>query len=145
MIVEERDYRLHPGKLGAYLKLYSEEGIAVQKEKIDQALNQGVKAMAISVIDPENQSRYLKSVAGRTILLTQDNDAPDSGRLCYIGTDNYAAGRAAGALVRQAMPEGGTVVIFVGQVEPLNAQERDRKSTRLNSSHRSLSRMPSSA
>src|SRR5262249_30769564 len=27
-------------------------------------------------------------------------------------------------LVRQAMPEGGTVVIFVGQVEPLNARER---------------------
>jgi hypothetical protein len=31
MIVEERDYRLHPGKLGTYLKLYEEEGMAVQK------------------------------------------------------------------------------------------------------------------
>lgn len=97
---------------------------AVQKEKIDQALSQGARAMAISVIDPDHQTRYLKNVASRTILLTQDNDAPDSGRLCYIGTDNYAAGRAAGALVRQAMPEGGTVVIFVGQTEPLNAQQR---------------------
>src|ERR1700759_546892 len=30
MIVEERDYRLHPGKLGTYMKLYAEEGMAVQ-------------------------------------------------------------------------------------------------------------------
>jgi ribose transport system substrate-binding protein len=97
---------------------------SVQKEKIDEALNQGVKAMAISVIDPKNQTNYLKSVATKTILLTQDNDAPDSGRQCYIGTDNYAAGRAAGALVKQAMPGGGTIVIFVGQIEPLNARER---------------------
>jgi ribose transport system substrate-binding protein len=97
---------------------------SVQKERIDQMLEQGVKAMAISVIDPKNQTRYLQGVAKRTMLLTQDNDAPDCGRLCYIGTDNYAAGRAAGALVKQAMPEGGTVVIFVGQIEPLNARQR---------------------
>src|SRR5205823_4402228 len=45
-------------------------------------------------------------------------------RLCYIGTDNYEAGRAAGALVKQAMPDGGTVVIFVGQLEALNARQR---------------------
>ncbi|MFQ3591779.1 MAG: sugar-binding protein [Gemmataceae bacterium] len=97
---------------------------SVQKERIDQLLEQGVQAMAISVIDPKNQTRYLQSVAKRTQLLTQDNDAPECNRLCYIGTDNYAAGRAAGALVKQAMPQGGTVVIFVGQLEPLNARQR---------------------
>jgi ribose transport system substrate-binding protein len=97
---------------------------SVQKERIDQLLEQGVQAMAISVIDPKNQTRYLQSVAKRTLLFTQDNDAPECGRLCYIGTDNYAAGRAAGVLVKQAMPQGGTVVIFVGQIEPLNARQR---------------------
>ena len=40
--------------------------------------------------------------------LTVDNDAPDTGRLCYIGTDNYEAGRAVGRLVKEAMPDGGT-------------------------------------
>ncbi len=95
-----------------------------QKEKIDQVLNQGVKAIAISVIDPKNQDRYLQSIAKKVILLTQDNDAPDSNRVCYIGTDNYAAGRAAGVLVKQAIPEGGIVAVFVGQVEPINAQQR---------------------
>ncbi|MFM7148695.1 MAG: sugar-binding protein, partial [Gemmataceae bacterium] len=97
---------------------------AEQKEKIDQVLNQGIKAVAISVVEPEKQLNYLKSIASRVALLTQDNDAPDSGRLCYIGTDNYEAGRAAGALVKQAMPEGGTVAIFVGDLKALNARQR---------------------
>ncbi len=57
-------------------------------------------------------------------LLTQDNDAPGSGRLCYIGTNNYTAGREVGRLVKEALPEGGTLVIFVGQTEPLNARQR---------------------
>ena len=38
MIVEERDYRLHPGKLGTYLKLYAEEGMAVQKQILGNML-----------------------------------------------------------------------------------------------------------
>jgi ribose transport system substrate-binding protein len=99
---------------------------AEQKEKIDQVMNQGIKAIAISVISPEKQNNYLKSIARKVSLLTQDNDAPASGRLCYIGTDNYEAGRAAGVLVRQALPEGGTVAIFVGQLDAVNAKQRQQ-------------------
>jgi ribose transport system substrate-binding protein len=97
---------------------------AEQKEKIDQVMNQGIKAIAISVADPEKQNNYLRSISKKVTLLTQDNDAPNSGRSCYIGTDNYEAGRAAGALVKQALPDGGTVAIFVGQLDAINAQQR---------------------
>jgi ribose transport system substrate-binding protein len=97
---------------------------AVQKEVIDTVLGQGVKAVAVSVIDPENQSDYLDEIAGKVKLLTVDNDAPSTNRLAYFGTDNYQAGRAAGKLVKEAMPEGGTVVIFVGQLGALNARQR---------------------
>jgi ribose transport system substrate-binding protein len=97
---------------------------ADQKEIIDALMTQGVKAIAISVLDPKNQTRYLNRIADRVPLITQDNDAPESKRLCYIGTDNYEAGRAAGKLVKEAMPEGGTVAIFVGMIEPLNARQR---------------------
>jgi ribose transport system substrate-binding protein len=99
---------------------------AEQKEKIDQVLNQGIKAIAISVVEPKDQLNYLKSISRKVALLTQDNDAPDSGRLCYIGTDNYEAGRAAGALVKQALPNGGTVCIFVGDLKALNARQRQQ-------------------
>jgi ribose transport system substrate-binding protein len=97
---------------------------AVQKQIIDDLVNQDVKAIAISVIDPTNQTGDLNAVAAKVPLLTVDNDAPASKRLCYIGTNNYAAGREVGKLVREAMPGGGTVCIFVGQLEALNARQR---------------------
>ena len=97
---------------------------ALQKEKIDEVVNQGVKALAVSVIDPKNQRAYLDEIAAKVPLITQDNDAPDTRRLCYIGTDNYLAGKAVGQLVKEALPDGGVLCIFVGQLEPLNARQR---------------------
>ena len=97
---------------------------AVQKQIIDDLVNQGVKAIAVSVIDPANQTGDLNAVAAKVPLLTVDNDAPTSKRLCYIGTNNYAAGREVGKLVKEAMPGGGTVCVFVGQMEALNARQR---------------------
>ena len=97
---------------------------AVQKQIIDDLVNQGVKAIAVSVIDPVNQTGDLNAVAGKVGLLTVDNDAPTSKRLCYIGMNNYDAGRMAGKLVKGAMPEGGSVMIFVGRLGQENARLR---------------------
>src|SRR4051812_30664843 len=36
-----------------------------QKEEIDGAVNQGVKAVAVSVFDPKNQTAYLDKVASK--------------------------------------------------------------------------------
>jgi ribose transport system substrate-binding protein len=96
----------------------------LQRDIVNELVTKGVKGVAVSVIDPENQTPDLKVVAGKTNLITVDNDATESGRLCYIGTDNYEAGKAVGRLVKEAMPQGGTVAIFVGQITPINARLR---------------------
>jgi ribose transport system substrate-binding protein len=57
-------------------------------------------------------------------VLTQDSDAPKSDRACYIGTDNVAAGRQAGQLIKEALPQGGKIMLFVGKLDARNAQER---------------------
>ena len=97
---------------------------AEQKEIIEDLLTRKVQAIAISVNDPVNQRDFLNRIADRVPVITQDNDAPDSKRLCYIGTNNYQAGRDAGKLVKEAMPEEGKIAIFVGKPDPLNARER---------------------
>lgn len=97
---------------------------ARQTQLIDSLLNQDIKALAVSVINPDGQSKYLKDIAAKLPLITQDNDAPDSGRLCYIGTNNYKAGRAVGQLIKEVLPDGGVLAVFVGQTEPLNARQR---------------------
>jgi len=86
--------------------------------------SKGVAGMAISVINPDEQAPELKQMAKKMKIITMDNDAAGSDRICYIGTDNYSAGREVGRLVRAALPEGGTLAVFVGQATPINARER---------------------
>ena len=93
---------------------------AVQRTVIDGAVNQGAKAIAVSVIDPKNQVDYIDKIAAKVPFLCVDNDAPNTHRLCYIGTDNYEGGKAVGRLVKDALPDGGKIAIFVGDLAPLN-------------------------
>lgn len=99
-------------------------GVEDQKRMCQDMLAQGIDGIAISPIDPDNQGDLLAEIAQHTKLITQDSDAPDSDRLCYIGMDNYTAGRMCGALVKEAMPGGGSVMIFVGRLGQANARQR---------------------
>ncbi len=98
--------------------------VSVQMDIVRALEKQGVAGIAVSVLNPDNQAPDLKILAGKMKLVTMDNDAPESDRICYVGTDNYAAGRMVGKLVKEVMPNGGDLAIFVGQEAPLNARER---------------------
>src|SRR6266498_1348648 len=41
-----------------------------------------------------------------------------------IPSDGTAAGRQAGDLIKEAMPQGGRIMVFVGKIDARNAQER---------------------
>ncbi len=99
-------------------------GVEDQKRMCQDLLAEGIDGIAISPIDPDNQGDLLDEIAERTNLITHDSDAPDSPRLCYVGMDNYKAGRMCGQLVKQALPEGGSVMIFVGRLGQANARLR---------------------
>jgi ribose transport system substrate-binding protein len=60
----------------------------------------------------------LNRAASQALVVTQDSDAPTSNRTCYIGTDNVEAGRQAGRLVKEAIPQGGKIMVFVGVSTP---------------------------
>ena len=96
----------------------------IQRDIVNELVRQGVSGLAVSVINPEEQTPDLKGIAKQVNLITMDNDAADCGRLCYVGTDNYEAGKAVGKLVKEVMPQGGTIAIFVGQITPINARQR---------------------
>ena len=97
---------------------------ASQQSVVDDLLAKGVKGIAISPVDPANQSPMLNRAASQALVVTQDSDAPNSNRACYIGTDNVAAGRQAGELVKEALPQGGKIMIFVGVLDAENAKQR---------------------
>jgi ribose transport system substrate-binding protein len=95
-----------------------------QKRVVDDLLTKGVSGIAISPVDPENQTALINEAAGKTLVFTQDSDAPESARACYIGTDNLAAGRQAGELIKEVVPGGGKIMLFVGKLDARNARER---------------------
>lgn len=95
-----------------------------QKRILEDLLAKGVQGIAVSPKDPENMTALLDKVAGRALLVTHDSDAPKSKRLCYVGMDNYDAGRMCGQLVKEALPDGGAVVLFVGNLDQDNSRRR---------------------
>ncbi len=95
-----------------------------QKNMLEDAITRGVDGIAVSPIDPVNQTDMLNRVAGAANLITHDSDAPDSDRKAYIGMDNYEAGRLCGQLIKEALPEGGDIMILIGRMEQDNSRKR---------------------
>ncbi|MDA1140335.1 MAG: substrate-binding domain-containing protein [Planctomycetota bacterium] len=97
-----------------------------QKRMMEEQITLGTQGLAISPIDPANQAEMINATCAKMKVITQDSDAPNTDRLFYLGTDNYSAGRQAGELTTKVCPDGGKVMIFVGKMEVLNAQERSQ-------------------
>ena len=99
-------------------------GVTDQKRMLEDLVTRQVEGIAVSPIDPGNQIDVIDAAAARTPVITHDSDAPGSARRCYIGMDNYDAGRMCGKLVKEALPDGGEIYIFVGRIEQDNARRR---------------------
>lgn len=120
------------------LKAAQEEGVLVefhapnestaqqQKQIVESLMSRGVDGIAITPLNPESLSLVLDQAAEMFPVICQDSDAPQSKRVCYIGTDNVALGRKMGELMKEALPEGGQVALLVGQLDVANAEERQR-------------------
>jgi ribose transport system substrate-binding protein len=101
-----------------------EMSAAAQKRILEDLLAKGVAGVSISPVNPDNSTDILNQVAAKAALFTQDADAPKSNRAMYIGTDNVAAGRQAGELMKKSLPNGGKAMLFVGTMDAANARER---------------------
>jgi ribose transport system substrate-binding protein len=112
------------GNVGVDFRIPSGGSAAEQQQIVDDLLAKGVDGIAISPVDPDNQTEMLNRVAQQALLITQDSDAPKSKRVCYLGTDNVAAGVQAGEMVKEAIPQGGKIMVFVGKRDAQNARER---------------------
>ncbi|MEX2307968.1 MAG: sugar-binding protein [Pirellulales bacterium] len=120
------------------LQAASEEGVVVefhapnestaqqQKQIVEALMSRNIDGMAISPLNPESLSLVLDQAAEMFPVICQDSDATNSKRICYIGTDNVDLGRKQGELMKQALPAGGKVALFVGQLDVANARERQQ-------------------
>ena len=108
------------------VQMPSSGSVEEQKRFLETNTVAKMDGVAISPIDPDNQVQMIDAAAAVMPVICHDSDAPASARKLYLGTSNYMAGRAAGKLIKEAIPEGGKVMLFVGKMEVLNAQERSQ-------------------
>jgi ribose transport system substrate-binding protein len=112
------------GNVDVDFRITSSGGSAEQTTTLNDLVARGIDGIAVSVNDPGNQTAFLNKIAGQTLLICCDSDAADSKRACYIGTDNEAAGYEAGQMIKECLPNGGKIMLFVGHSDAQNAVER---------------------
>jgi len=95
-----------------------------QTEILEELIEEGYDAVAVSPVDADKQSGSLRRMAERVHLVTLDSDSELSDRICFVGCDNYSAGRRCGQLVAKALPEGGEMAIVIGSLEKANGRLR---------------------
>ena len=106
------------------VKMPADGTAVIQKQIVEDLISSGIDAIAISPLDADNQTEWLNGIAAKVPLITHDSDAPKSKRICYIGMDNYKAGRMCGELVKEALPDGGGVMLLIGRMEQNNSKHR---------------------
>jgi ribose transport system substrate-binding protein len=100
---------------------------AEQVAVIESLIQKKVDAIGISVNDPTDLKDVInKAVEAGIVVSTWDSDSPESNRLFYLGTDNYAGGVACGELMKGLLPDGGNVAILTGLIGAFNLEERIR-------------------
>ena len=120
----DRDLGTNTKCVGA--KNLNEDVQAMQLEKAILSDVDGIITAGTNVFGAAREKIEEAVKDGIPVVLV-DSDIPDSGRICYIGTDHYAAGVQAGEELIQAM-EGrdASIGVIVSSMEDTNQSERVR-------------------
>jgi ribose transport system substrate-binding protein len=93
---------------------------------LEGLIQRHVDGLAISAVDGQAVIPVIKkaTAAGIPVVMFDSDAAPGSGRLAFIGTNNYRGGLALGKAFAQALPNGGTYAIITGGLGAPNLNER---------------------
>jgi ribose transport system substrate-binding protein len=104
----------------------NDEDAQKQAEMIEQLAAARVQALTIACSDATKVTRAIDDAIARgVVVMCFDSDAPDSKRLCYVGTDDYEAGRQIMAEVASLLGDReGLVAVLAGNQTATNLQKR---------------------
>jgi ribose transport system substrate-binding protein len=118
----------------------NDEDAQKQAEFIEQLVAAGVDAITIACSDASKVTRAIDdAVAKGVVVMCFDSDAPESKRLCYVGTDDIAAGRQVMANVAELLGnKEGVVAVLAGNQTATNLQKRVQGATEELAKHKNL-------
>lgn len=101
-----------------------DEDIGEQTQILVKLHPEELGGVAVSPLNAEGQTRLINRLAEATKVVTFDSDATLSNRECYVGTNNYGAGRLCADLVAEAVPTGGEVLVVMANLSKSNMVDR---------------------
>lgn len=113
--------------LGVKVYFYapSKEDVRAQISQLESYISSKVNGISFGASDPDAIVDTVKKAMDMGIpCVAIDTDAPKSGRIAYIGTGNYEAGRIAGETMAKVLGGRGKVIILTGSLTALNSRER---------------------
>jgi simple sugar transport system substrate-binding protein len=106
--------------VGADVSYAGPAGFDIQKQLdfLKSAIAQKVDGIACTLPDATAFNSLVKQALAKGIpVIAVNSDAPASGRLAFIGQDNYEAGRFIGELIVKLLPSGGSVILGLHTIE----------------------------
>ena len=104
--------------------LEDDKGAVGQMQILSSIDKEAFDGCAVSPLDAESQTQLINVLTQSMHMVTLDSDAPLSTRRYYIGTSNYHAGKICHEMVREALPEGGEIVVLLSILTKNNMVER---------------------
>ncbi len=101
---------------------------AKQIEAIEKCIENKVDGIIIVPINEPYVKKALKKAAEAGIpVITTNLDIEDSGRLCFVGQDEYRAGRVAARLMGEFLNGTGNIVVIARRTEHGGGKYTDRR------------------
>ena len=98
------------------IRTYPREDDAQCLRLIEEAVEAGAQAMALSVSDTAELRAALEDLAARSIpVVTFNSDVPEGRRLCYVGEDGLHAGRVAGEIASHFLTETDPFLVICSE------------------------------
>ncbi len=98
---------------------------AEQARIVRDLVTKKVSGISIAPNNAESISNVISAaLAAKIPVITFDSDAPKSQRIAFVGTNNEAAGVAAGEAFVKAMPNGGSYAVLTGGLSAQNLNDR---------------------
>lgn len=81
---------------------------------LDQLYESGCKGIAVFPIDDEEVKAKINQLCDKGIaIVTFNSQVEGIGGLCFIGQNNYRAGRTVGSLLKRILPHNGKVAVII--------------------------------
>ena len=92
---------------------------------LDELTEAGASGLAVCAANDPSITARISALADEGIpCVTFNSDLPDSGRLCYVGVDNFACGRMSAGLMDLLLAGHGEVLLVAGQENNWSHQQR---------------------